>query len=130
MMEPKVRQMIVCEDARIRAGSQGKIDILGLMSKVTAKSFPCNHTLAVYLCLTDGRGIGQGRIDVRKAMTGNVVYKGVLHEFELGSDPLRRHPFMIRVFSCPLPEPGWYAVEFVYNEIVLESCELLVEKAP
>jgi hypothetical protein len=129
MLEPKVRQMIVCEDARVRQGSVGKIDIFGIMNKVTAKSFPCNLSFAVYLCLTDGRGAGRGRIVVKKAVAGETAYVGDLHEFEFGTDPLPLHPFLIRVFSCQLPSPALYSVEFVYNDVVLESCAMLVEKS-
>ncbi len=121
--------MIVCEDARVRPGSHGKIDIFGIMNKVAAKSLPCNLSFAVYLCLTNGRGVGNGRIVVRKDMEEDGVYAGDLHEFELGDDPLRLHPFMIRVFSCRLPATGLYSVEFVYNDVVLENWSMLVEKA-
>lgn len=129
MMEPKVRQMIVCEDARTRVGSHGKIDVFGIINKLSARSFPFNLTFAVYLCLTDGRGTGRGCIVVRKAMEEDAVYEGDLHEFEFGDDPLPLHPFLIRVFSCRLPGTGLYSVEFVYNDVVLENCAILVEKS-
>jgi hypothetical protein len=128
MMEPNVRQMIVCEDARTRPGSHGKIDVFGIMTKVTARSFPFNLSFAVYLCLTNGRGTGQGRICVKKALQEEAVYVGDSHEFLFGDDPLRLHPFMIRIFSCRLSDPGLYSIDFVYNEVVLESYTLLVEK--
>lgn len=126
MMEPKVRQMIVCEDARTRPGAQRKIDVLGLMTKVVAERFPFNLSFAVYLCLTDARGAGEGRIVVRDA-DGGSVYSGDFHAFEFGTDPLRLHPFMIRVFSCRLPGPGLYLVLFVYNDVELADCPLHVE---
>ena len=129
MMEPKVRQMIVCEDVRTRSGSPGKIDVLGIMNRVTAKGFPARHTFAVYLCLTNARGAGRGRIVVKKLPQGDEVYVGDLHPFTFGADPLLLHPFTIRVFSCPLPEAGLYSVEFEYNDVVLGSCELLSEKS-
>lgn len=130
MMEPKVRQMIVCEDARTRIGSQGKIDAFGIMNRVAAKDFPTNHSFAVYLCLTNGRGVGQGRIIVKKDIQGDVVYVGDPHEFDFGANPLLLHPFLIRVFSCRFLEPGLYSVEFEYNDVVLQSCALLLEKSP
>ena len=129
MLEPKVRQMIVCEDVRTRKGSPAKFDVFGLMSKVIFKSFPNTLSFAVFLNLTDGRGSGQGRIVVRKAMEENPVYVGDLHPFDLGTDPLLLHPFLIRVFSCRLPGPGLFSIEFEYNGVVLESCSLRVEES-
>jgi hypothetical protein len=128
-MEPKVRQMIVCEDARSRIGSPTKIDVFGIINKLAAKSFPFNLSFAVYLCLTNARGTGQGRLVVSKGVAEDGVYVGDLHQFEFGDDPLALHPFLIRVFSCRLPEPGHYSVEFLYNEVILESCAILVEKS-
>lgn len=129
MMEPIVRQMILCEDARMRPGSKDKIDVLGLMNRVIAKLFPFNVTFSVYLCLTECRGSGRGRVVVKKAMDEEVVYVGDLHQFEFADDPLALQPFMIRVFSCPLPARGLYSIDFEYNDLVLKSCLLLVEEA-
>jgi hypothetical protein len=126
---PKVRQMIVCEDARTRPGSRGKIDIFGIMNKVGAREFPCQHSFAVFLCLTDGRGAGQGRIVVTKGIDEEEIYSGDLHDFEFGNDPLPLHPCLIRVFACQLPGPGLYLVKFVYNDVVLESCAMLIEES-
>jgi hypothetical protein len=129
MMEPKVRQMIGCEDARTRPGPGGKIDIFGLMNKVTTKSFPCNLSFAAYLCLTDGRGKGKGRIVVQRAAEEDAVYVGDLHEIQFDNDPLSLHAFLIRVFTCRLPGPGLYSVQFVYNEVVLETSVVLAEQS-
>ena len=129
MMEPKVRQMIVCEDARTRQGSGRKIDVFGIINKVFAKTFPFNLSFSVYLCLTEGRGAGQGRIIVTQEESGNAIYIGDLHSFEFGSDPIALHPFMIPIASCELRAPGLYCVSFVYNEVDLDSYAILVEQS-
>ena len=129
MMEPKVRQMIVCEDARTRQGSGRKIDVFGIINKVFAESFPFNLTLAVYLCLTECRGSGQGRIVVTELGAEKAAYIGDLHPFEFGSDPVALHPFVIRIPSCELSRPGLYEVSFVYNEVALDSYAILVEES-
>jgi hypothetical protein len=127
MMEPIVREMILCEDARTRPGTKGKIDVFGIMNRALAKVFPFNLTFSVYLCLTDCRGSGRGRIVVKKAVDEEVVYVGDLHRFEFGDDPLALEPFLFRVFSCPVPTRGLYSVDFEYNDVKLESCLILVE---
>lgn len=86
-MEPKVRQMIVCEDVRARTDSPGKLDVFGVMNRVTARHFPSNHSFAVYLCLTDGRGTGRGRIVVKQAVEEDPIYVGDLHTFRFGGSP-------------------------------------------
>ena len=129
MLEPSVRQMIVCDDARVSHGTRGKIDIFGLLNKALAEDFPFNLTFAVYLCLTNGRGSGSARVVVKFSEDESVVYDGTSHAFSFGDNPLALHPFLIRVFSCQIPGPGLYSVEFVYNESTLASCPMLVEKS-
>lgn len=121
--------MLLCEDARIRPGTQGKIDVLGLMNRATTKSFPFNLTFSVFLCLTECRGVGKARIVVTKMPEKDVVYVGDAHKFEFANDPLALQPFMIRVYSCRLLEPGLYSVGFEYNNEELERCLLLVEES-
>ena len=128
MMEPKVREMIVCEDVTTRKGSSGKIDILGLINKAIAPIFPINLSFCVYLCLANGRGSGQGRIVVAEAESEEAVYLGDFHSFDFGPNPLSLRGFTIRIPSCELPGPGLYLVRFVYNEVVLEERVLLAEK--
>lgn len=128
-MEPKVRQTIVCEDSRVRKGSGGKIDLYGLINKVTAPSFPIVLSFCVHLCLTEGRGSGKGRIDVAEAESEAVVYHGTVHSIHFGTDPLTLYSCTFRISSCKLPGPGLYLVNFVYNEVVLQEYPILVEKS-
>ncbi len=129
MMEPIIRQMILCEDARIRPGAKGKFDVFGLMNRATAKAFPFNLTFSVYLCLTDCRGSGRGRIVLKKVADEEFIYVGEPHRLEFGNDPLALQPFLFRVFSFPVPTRGLYSVDFEYNDVKLESCLILVEEA-
>jgi hypothetical protein len=126
MLEPKVRQIIVCEDARVRQGTIGKIDVFGLMNRVAAAHFPVSQTFSVYLCLTEGRGSGLGRIVVESDL-GTVIYRGNLHRLEFASDPLLLYACTIPVPSCEFPAPG--LVKFVYNEVDLGEFPMLVEES-
>jgi len=121
MLEPIVRQMILCEDARLRKGSRGKVDVMGLINQVRAPEFPINLAFAVYLCLTDCRGTGRGQIIVAKGGSGTVVYRGELHSFDFGADPIALYGRTIRVSSCELPASGLFSVQFVYNGVVLKE---------
>lgn len=115
-MEPVVYLMVLCEEARVRPGTSRKIDILGVISaaNVPEHAFPVQFTFCVYLCLTDGHGIGRGQIRVVEEDLEQIVYEGDEHPFDFGNDPLALISSTIRVPSCLLPSPGRYRVEFVY----------------
>jgi hypothetical protein len=82
-------------------------------------------SFSVYLCLTDARGIGAGRIVVSAEETNEVVYLGELHSYDFGNDPIELSGFVIRVPLCLFPTPGVYRVEFVYNEAAVKEYSLL-----
>jgi hypothetical protein len=132
MMEPTVWQMIVCEDARVRKGTQGKIDVLGVMNvlRAPADAFPMRLSCSIFLCLTDCRGNGRGAIVIANDETDEEAYIGESHSFKFGSDPVKLFSVTLRVPLCVLPSPGLYRVEFVYNESVIGKCPLLVKETP
>jgi hypothetical protein len=132
MLEPNVRQMILCEDARVRKGSHGKIDVFGVMNvtHAPADAFPMHLSFSVFLCLTNCRGSGYGTIVIANDETDEEVYIGKSHPIHFGSDPILLFSTIIRVPMCLLPSPGLYRVEFVYNESVIGSHQLLVKEMP
>jgi hypothetical protein len=133
MMEPIVRLMVPCEDARPRKGRSKKTDIFGVTSTITAPAdaFPIRHTFAVYLALTNGHGRGHGTIVIKDEDTNEIVYPGLAHPFDFGNDPISVVGYVIRIPSCELPKPGLYRIEFVYNSsAVLEKCYLQVRETP
>jgi transcriptional regulator with XRE-family HTH domain len=132
MMEPIVRLMVPCEDARARKGSAKKTDLFGVMSSIfaPADAFPTRHSFAVYLTLTDGHGRGFGRIVVADDETDNVVYRGKEHPFDFDNDPIALEGYLIRVASCPFPKAGLYRIDFVYNNTMIEKCYVHVRETP
>ncbi len=129
-MEPVVRLMVPCEDARPRKGSPGKIDLFGVISTVSAPAdqFPVHLSFSVYLCLTNGRGQGSGKIVVAEDETNSVVYSGDAHPYDFWNDPILIVGSIIRVPLCLLPTPGLFRIEFVYNDAVVEKYPLLVRE--
>src|SRR5476651_2710191 len=89
MMEPIVRLMVPCEDARIRKGTRSKVDILGVITTIGAPShaFPVRLTFSVYLCLTNGHGSGSGKITIAADETDALVFDGEPRPFDFGNDP-------------------------------------------
>ena len=132
MMEPIVRLMVVCEDARPRKGARNKIDIFGVMTVVyaPAEAFPARLTFSIYLCLADGRGQGFGKVVVADDETGAVVFDGQPVLFDFGNDPTALFAATIPVPLCTFPHPGLYRVDFVYNDIGVAEYFLHVRETP
>jgi hypothetical protein len=88
MIAPVVLQMILCEDARPRKGTRGKFDVLGVVNIIHAPAevFPIRLSLSVYVCLTDGRGRGYGRITIVDEETEERIFNGDPRTLDFGSD--------------------------------------------
>jgi hypothetical protein len=132
MIAPVVLQMILCEDARPRKGARGKFDVFGVVNIIHAPAevFPIRLSLSVYVCLTDGRGRGYGRITIVDEETEERIFNGDLRTLDFGSDPMILASVTLWVPMCELPKPGVYRVEFVYNESVIGMHSLLVRETP
>ena len=122
MLEPVVRLMVACEDARRRKGTN-KFDILGLITIVNAPAhaFPINLSFSVFLCLTDGHGLGTGWISVINDGTDEVVLDGEPVEYDFGKDLTSLLASVISIPICTFPEPGLYRIAFVYNDREIAS---------
>jgi hypothetical protein len=132
MMEPVVRLMVACEDARRRKGTQNKIDILGVLTVIyaSADAFPARLSFSVYLCLTNGHGQGFGKIVVAQEETDEVIFEGEPVHCDFGNDPTALFATTIPVPLCSFPDPGLYRVEFVYNDVGVEKYFLHVREKP
>ena len=131
-MEPVVRLMVPCEDARVRKGSRNKIDILGVITTIgaPAEAFPVRLSFSVYLCLTNGHGQGSGKIVIAEDEADEIVFDGDPRPFDFGNDPTALFGSTITVPLCLFPRPGLYRVEFVYNDISLKKYHVLVRETP
>jgi hypothetical protein len=127
-VNPFIRHMLLCDDARRRPGEPGKIDVYGLLNTVRAEgaAFPVHLTFCVYLAMTGGRGTGKGRIVVTEADGETRVYEGTVHEITFDPDPLKVLGAIFRIPSCPFPRAGLFWVEFRYNDTMLARQPLLV----
>src|SRR4051794_36700388 len=112
---PVVRHMLLCEDVRPDPSNPNRLDILGLIGTVQGAegaTVPLHlPLLCVYLNLTGGRGIGQARIDVRQADSGNVVFASPSHSLTFPADPLAVRSVVFRIRDGVFREPGLYWVQ-------------------
>jgi hypothetical protein len=131
MMEPIVRLMVPCEDARPRRGRRNKIDIFGAITVINAPAdaFPVRLTFCVYLCLTDGHGGGTGKIVVVNDDSDVIVFDGDERAFDFGNDPTALYASTIAIPLCAFPTPGIYRIEFVYNGTEVGRCFVHVRES-
>jgi hypothetical protein len=129
-VDPFVRHMLLCEGVRKNPTKASKVDVLGLLSTVTAVGSPAFPALlpvlCVYLELTAGRGTGQAHVDCRYADSGNLVFSSPIHVVTFPPDPLAIRGFVFRITDCIFPAPGLYWVQFCYNQKMLAEQPLIV----
>jgi hypothetical protein len=117
--------MILCDDVIQDSRWPGKPIIVGLISIILWPGDPgpvLLPTLTVYLVLTDGRGEGRGRIVCRDEATGQEVFRsGELKISFAGKDPAGLYGVLFRLSACRFPSPGVYAVQFLFDDVVLDE---------
>jgi hypothetical protein len=119
MLEPIVRLMVVCEEVGPRIGAPHKIDILGVIALIDApvEAFPLDLDFSVYVCFTNARGQGEGKIVIVHDQNNDMVYDGDPVPFTLENNPRALIATAIPVSQCTFPYPDLYRVNFVYNDV-------------
>ncbi len=123
---PHVRYLIVCDEVLPDPQRPGKLMIVGLVSLV---AWPAGATapvrlerLVVLLILTDGRGSGMGRIVCRNEETGAATFGSAATRISFeGKDPSGHYAVVFRLLDCPFPAPGVYAVQFLFDEALVQE---------
>jgi hypothetical protein len=122
---PIVRYMILCDDVLRDPGDDRRVSILGLISNIRPSGdepYPLTHAeLCVFLSLTEGRGQGIGKIACVDEESGRVAFETPQRSIRFGDDPLDVIGITFRIRSCPFPRPGLYAVQFLYNGVMIED---------
>ena len=97
-----------------------KLTCVNLVSTIRSSAeppFPVRSAeLCVFLQLTDCRGPGDCRVEIRHADSDRVVFRTRTRTAPLGTDPLDVYGVTFRVRNCTFPEPGLYWVQFWYDE--------------
>lgn len=116
-VEPFVRHMLLCEDVQKNPKNPNKVDVLGLLSTLTASgspSFPmCLPVLCIYLEVAAGRGAGQGHIVCRHADSGDIIFSSPIHSLTFPPDPLAIQGVLIRLAECVFQGVAFIGFSFV-----------------
>jgi hypothetical protein len=131
VIAPQARYLIVCDEVLPDPQRPGKLMIVGLTSLV---DWPAGSTtgmrlekLTVLLILTDGRGVGEGRIVCRNEESEAPVFGSppVLISFE-GKDPVGHYAVTFKLLNCRFPAAGVYLVQFLFNDAVVRDQPITV----
>jgi len=119
MVEPVVRQMILCEEVERDPDNPRRINIMGLMNTVIVppdEPMPfLLRQIAVYLLLAGGRGPATLSLSAYQAESEEMVYETAGRSVDLGQDPLRAHGLIHRMQDVGIHERGVYCIRFRYN---------------
>jgi len=125
---PVVRHLIVCEDIPAGTPRISLINLLGTLRSSSQPPFPFRYPkFYVYARLTEGRGVGEVRLEIEETDTQKVIYKSGSRRYNFGNDPLKVFNISFRVRDCVFPAAGLYSVQLCYNDIVSFQEPLKVE---
>lgn len=129
-LHPSVRYLIVCEDVQTDPDTPQRVTLVGLISAIRSieqPAFPLLYKeLCVFLQLTECRGPGDGRIEIRHADSDHVVFRTRTRTIPFGTDPLEVVGVTFRIRTCFFREPGLYWVQFWYNEQMIAQQPLVL----
>jgi hypothetical protein len=119
---PVVRYLIVCDDVRLDPDEPRGATVVGPVSALRSlgePAFPLYHPeICVFVQLTDCRGVGDVRVEVRRA-DGTSVFRTRTRSVPFGDDPTEIVGLSFRLRNVAFPAAGLYWVELWYNDGVL-----------
>lgn len=119
MIEPVVRQMILCEDVERDPANPNRINIMGLMNTVVlpeGQPLPfVISQIAVYLLLAGGRGPATVSLAGHYVDSEQMIFETAGRQVNFGNDPLRAHGLIHRVRDVRVVHTGVYWIRFRYN---------------
>ena len=127
---PTVRHLILCEDVQTDPDHPLRATLVGLLGasrSLEQPPYPLLHRdFCVFIQLTSCRGPGDGRIQIERADTDEVIFRTRTRTLPLGNDPLELFAISFRIRNCLFPAAGLYWVQFWYNEQMLAQQPLLL----
>lgn len=130
IVNPTVRYLIVCEDVQTDPEHRLRVSLHGLLSAIRSLETPSYPLLykefCVFLQLTECRGPGDGRIEIRHADSETRIFATRTRTMPLPNDPLEIVGVTFRIQRCLFNEPGLHWVQFWYNEKLVAQQALLL----
>ncbi len=120
--------MILCEDYEIGSADPLRVNVLGLLTRLTADGPPpfLLPELCCVLVLTEGRGSALLEICCVFEETQHLVFSTPPRSVTFGDDPLEMVLLPYRILDCKFPWSGVYSLQLRYNGSVIVECPLRV----
>jgi hypothetical protein len=127
---PLVRYMILCDDWGFAPGHARRVNVFGVLTNINSRDDPpyplLYRQVCVLLMLTGGRGTGNVQVVCVTQDTGQRIFGSQRRSITFGPDPLAVNGVYFRVRDCLFPFAGLYAVQFWYNDVLVEERPLLL----
>jgi hypothetical protein len=123
--------MVVCEDVAPDPENPNRLTLFRVVHSIRVKvgvSYPVTYPqLCAFAQLTEGRGAGRMRVEVRAADSDGLVYRTPPVEVRFrDNDPLMVHGVTFRVRGVRFPNPGLYWFQLWFDDAVLIQSPVLL----
>jgi len=115
---PTLVAILVC-DLIIRDEQTHNVSVIGIFNTIHASEFPTMHArLHVFISLTDGRGMCEGKLCLVDRETEEVLAETV-GQIEFPPDARAVVDMNFEMHNTPFPKPGAYSFDFyVEGELI------------
>ena len=124
-IKPLVRHMLLCDDWHVNPANRHGLNIIGLITNIDALDDPpyplVHQELCAFLTLTEGRGMGDGKIVCVFEENDQRVFETPVRSIQFGADPLEVLGVCFRIRDCPFPRAGLYSVQFWFDSEIIEE---------
>jgi hypothetical protein len=127
---PVPRCIVVCEEVVPDAENPRQLTlvrVVNYVNPVAGAGYPVvRPELSVFVVLTECRGVGRLRIEIRNADTDAVTLRTPDQPSRAPNNPLGIYGVTFRLRNCVFPEPGLHRVQLLYDDVVLTETPILL----
>ena len=127
---PTVRSFVVCERVVVEQTGRKRVSLLNLLTVIRpapGEDFPLlQPELSVFAQLTECRGVGRMRVEIRNADTDAVIRQSPDQPVAATNDPLVVRGAYFRFRDSVFPEPGLYQIQLIYDDAVLAEVPVVL----
>jgi hypothetical protein len=122
-MEPEIRHLIVCDNARVDSSNYHRINVFGLTTTVRSTAVPAfpvvRPCICVLLIVTGGQESGVLRVRIVHQVSKRLVFQSLPRSVRFVGDPEAVLGMLFRIRDCSFPMAGLYWVEVVFGATVI-----------
>lgn len=126
---PTLVAILIC-DIVIRDEQTHNVSLIGIFNTIHAPEFPTVHSrMHVFVSLTDGRGVCEGKLCLVDRATENTLAETV-GQIEFPPDARSVVDMNFELRNTPFPQAGSYAFDFYVEDELIGSRPFAVTSGP